>query len=288
MIRLVNLSHTFTGRSGAVTALDEVNLEVNAGEFVAVVGRSGCGKSTLLRLVAGLVTPTTGEVWVGDQRVRRPRPSVSLVFQRPALLPWRSVLDNVMLPAEIHRWSRKEYRARAHELLELVGLAGFERRLPHELSGGMQQRVAVCRSLLTSPEVLLMDEPFSALDALTREELSAGLQDLHMRLRTTIMFVTHSIDEAVLLADRVVVLTERPGRVRTIIDVVVPRPRSLGQNDHSAQMAQYGARLHDLLRPAGVGWAPEERWRRVSGEEDRTGSERPVDVDRPVQMGRNR
>jgi NitT/TauT family transport system ATP-binding protein len=265
MIRLVELSHTFTGRSGAVPALTGVNLEVRAGEFVAIVGRSGCGKSTLLRLVAGLIAPTAGEVWVGDERVVRPRPNVSLVFQRPALLPWRSVLDNVMLPAEIHKWSRKEYRARARELLDLVGLAGFERRLPHELSGGMQQRVAVCRSLLTSPEVLLMDEPFSALDALTREELSAGLQDLHMQLQTTIMFVTHSIDEAVLLADRVVVMTERPGRVRTVMDIDVPRPRSLGQSAYSAQLAQYAAELHDLLRPAsGPGVTPPshgKRWR---------------------------
>lgn len=249
MIRLVDLSHTFTGRAGAVRALDPINLEVGAGEFVAIVGRSGCGKSTLLRLVAGLVTPTAGEVWIGGERVRQPRPNVSVVFQRPALLPWRSVIDNVMLPAEIHRWPRKECHARARELLELVGLAGFERRLPHELSGGMQQRVAVCRSLLTSPEVLLMDEPFSALDALTREELCAGLQDIHMRLRTTIMFVTHSIDEAVLLADRVVVMTERPGRIRTILDIDVPRPRTLGQNEHSARMAEYAAQLHDLLRP---------------------------------------
>ena len=249
MIRLVDLSHTFAGRKGAVRALDPINLEVGAGEFVAIVGRSGCGKSTLLRLVAGLVTPTTGEGWIGGERVSKPRPNVSMVFQRPALLPWRSVIDNVMLPAEIHRWPREEYHARARELLELVGLAGFERRLPHELSGGMQQRVAVCRSLLTSPEVLLMDEPFSALDALTREELCAGLQDIHMRLRTTIMFVTHSIDEAVLLADRVVVLTERPGRIRTVIDIEVPRPRSLGQTEHSTRMAQYAAQLHDLLRP---------------------------------------
>ena len=249
MIRLVDLSHTFTGRGGAVRALDPINLEVAAGEFVAIVGRSGCGKSTLLRLVAGLVTPTQGEVWIAGERVRRPRPNVSMVFQRPALLPWRSVIANVMLPAEINGLPREEYHARARELLELVGLAGFERRLPHELSGGMQQRVAVCRSLLTSPEVLLMDEPFSALDALTREELCAGLQDIHMRLRTTIMFVTHSIDEAVLLADRVVVLTERPGRIRTVIDIDVPRPRSLGQNEHSARMAEYAARLHDLLRP---------------------------------------
>jgi NitT/TauT family transport system ATP-binding protein len=155
-----------------------------------------------------------------------------------------------MLPAEIHRWPRKEYRARAHELLEMVGLAGFERRLPHELSGGMQQRVSLCRSLITSPEVLLMDEPFSALDALTREELSANLQDLHMRLRTTVMFVTHSIDEAVLLADRVVVMTERPGQIRKILDIDVPRPRSLGEGEYSADLARCAAQLHDLLRPA--------------------------------------
>lgn len=245
MIRLVALSHTFTGRAGPVPALDAVDLEVDAGEFVAVVGRSGCGKSTLLRLVAGLITPTTGEVWVGDERVQRPRPSVSLVFQRPALLPWRSVLDNVMLPAEIHRWSRKAYRDRARELLQLVGLAGFERRLPHELSGGMQQRVAVCRSLLTSPEVLLMDEPFSALDALTREELAAGLQDLHMQLRTTIMFVTHSIDEAVLLADRVLVLGRRPGRIKRIVQVDLPRPRARLRN--SPEIARLTADVWDLI-----------------------------------------
>jgi NitT/TauT family transport system ATP-binding protein len=276
MIRLVDLSHTFHGRAGAVSALQAVNLEVSTGEFVAVVGRSGCGKSTLLRLVAGLITPTAGEVWVGDQRVQRPRPNVSLVFQRPALLPWRSVLDNVMLPAEIHRWPRREYRVRARELLDLVGLAGFERRLPHELSGGMQQRVAVCRSLLTSPEVLLMDEPFSALDALTREELSAGLQDLHMQLGTTIMFVTHSIDEAVLLADRVVVLTERPGRLRTVIDVDVPRPRSLGQGEHAGAMASYAAQLHDLLRPAGPDPAPGGRRWQVTRSDISDDSLRPL------------
>jgi NitT/TauT family transport system ATP-binding protein len=249
MIRLVDLSHTFIGRAGPVPALRSITLDVNEGEFVTVVGRSGCGKSTLLRIVAGLLAPTSGEVSVAGEPVRRPRAGVAVVFQRPALLPWRSVLDNVMLPAEIHRWPRREYRARAHELLELVGLSGFERRLPHELSGGMQQRVALCRSLLTSPEVLLMDEPFSALDALTREEMSAGLQDLHMRLRTTVMFVTHSIDEAVLLGDRVVVMTERPGEIRTILDVEVPRPRSLGRNQYSAELAGCAAQLHDLLRP---------------------------------------
>lgn len=249
MIRLIDLTHTFEGRSGPVAALDAVSFDVANGEFVAVVGRSGCGKSTLLRLVAGLLTPTSGEVWVGGERVVKPRRDISMVFQRPALLPWRSVLGNVLLPVEIHRWPRAAYRSRALDLLELVGLAGFEGRLPHELSGGMQQRVALCRSLLTEPEVLLMDEPFSALDALTREELGAGLQDLHMALGTTILFVTHSIEEAVLLADRVVVLTERPGRVRRILDVEAPRPRSLGRTEYSAELARCAAELHDLLRP---------------------------------------
>src|SRR5690606_25163514 len=252
MIRLSEVSHTFDGRKGSVTALQDITLRVDKGEFVAVVGRSGCGKSTLLRVVAGLLVPTTGAVMVGGQPVDRPRPDIAMVFQRPALLPWRSVLDNVLLPVEILRWRQDAYRSRARDLLELVGLAGFEKQLPHELSGGMQQRVALCRSLLTEPAVMLMDEPFSALDALTREELSVELQRIHMDLGTTILLVTHSIDEAVLLADRVVVLSERPGRVRQIIGVDIPRPRSLGRHANFADVARISAELHELLLPEGA------------------------------------
>jgi len=250
MIRMTGVTHIFKSRDGIVEALRDITFEVAEGEFVAVVGRSGCGKSTLLRLVAGLLHPRAGEVTVDGSRVTRPRRDLAMVFQRPALFPWRTVLDNVLLPVEVFGWRRANHRVRALELLELVGLAGFERKLPHELSGGMQQRAALCRSLLTQPRAMLMDEPFSALDALTREELSVQLQRIHMEHRTTILFVTHSIGEAILLADRVVVLTPRPGRVRDIIDVDIPRPRTLGRTAHLDEVARISAELHELLLPA--------------------------------------
>ncbi|MEV0327674.1 ABC transporter ATP-binding protein [Micromonospora echinospora] len=247
MIRLSGVSRTFTGRSGQVEALRGIDLDVAEGEFVAVLGRSGCGKSTLLRLIAGLLPVTAGQVEVDGRPIDRPRQDIAMLFQRPALLPWRNVLDNVLLPVEIFGWSRSKHRQRARDLLEVAGLAGFEKRLPHELSGGMQQRVSLCRSLIAEPRVLLMDEPFSALDALTREELSVELQRVHMENQATIVFVTHSIDEAVLLADRVVVLSPRPGRIRKVVDVDIPRPRSLGRNAHLADVARVSADLHELL-----------------------------------------
>jgi NitT/TauT family transport system ATP-binding protein len=247
MIRLSGVSRTFTGRSGTVEALRGIDLDVGDGEFVAVLGRSGCGKSTMLRLIAGLLPATAGEVTVAGERVTKPRRDIAMMFQRPALLPWRSVLDNVLLPVQIYGWRKAAHRARAHELLELTGLAGFEKRMPHELSGGMQQRVALCRSLIAEPRVMLMDEPFSALDALTREELSGELQKVHMENNATIVFVTHSIDEAVLLADRVVVLSPRPGRIREILDITIPRPRTLGRTAHLDEVARCSAELHELL-----------------------------------------
>ncbi|MFC6156822.1 ABC transporter ATP-binding protein [Kribbella sp. NPDC058693] len=250
MIRLDGVGQVFDGREGQVTALEKIDLHVRGGEFVTLIGRSGCGKSTLLRLIAGLLPPTSGSVQVADEPVTGPRRDVSFMFQRPALLPWRSVLSNVMLPVEIDKGgdrSKAAYRDRAHQLLELVGLQGFERRLPHELSGGMQQRVSLCRSLIRDPQVMLMDEPFSALDALTRTELSEELQRIKMELATTIVFVTHSIEEAVVLADRVVVLTPRPGRMREVVDIDIPRPRSLAQNAYVTEVATISARLHGLL-----------------------------------------
>ncbi|MFJ6195682.1 ABC transporter ATP-binding protein [Micromonospora sp. NPDC092111] len=247
MIRLSDVSRTFDGRTGRVEALRGIDLEVAEGEFVAVLGRSGCGKSTLLRMIAGLLPVSGGEITVAGNPITRPRRDVAMLFQKPALLPWRTVLDNVLLPAEIFGWSRAKHRERARQLLELAGLGGFEKRLPHELSGGMQQRVSLCRSLLGEPRVMLMDEPFSALDALTREELSGELQRVHMETGTTIVFVTHSIDEAVLLADRVVVLSPRPGRIRKVVEVTIPRPRTLGRNAHLADVAQVSAELHELL-----------------------------------------
>jgi NitT/TauT family transport system ATP-binding protein len=247
MIRLVGISQTFRGRRGPVVALRDIDLEVAKGEFVAVVGRSGCGKSTLLRMVAGLLPPTAGEILIDGSPVTGPRRDIGLVFQQPALLPWRSVLDNVLLPVEFLGWRRSDHRDRAMALLETVGLADFHTRLPHELSGGMQQRVALCRSLLPEPRALLMDEPFSALDVLTREELSGELQRIHMEHSATILFVTHSVNEAVLLADRVVVLTPRPGQVLKTLDVHIPRPRSLGHNAHQQEVALLSAELHELL-----------------------------------------
>ncbi|MGX6602809.1 ABC transporter ATP-binding protein [Micromonosporaceae bacterium Da 78-11] len=247
MIRLTGVSRTFSGRSGTVEALRDVSLEVTEGEFVAVVGRSGCGKSTLLRMIAGLLPATAGRIEVEGEPVTKPRRDISMMFQRPALLPWRSVLDNVLLPVQIFGWRRDEHQDRARHLLALTGLTGFEKRLPHELSGGMQQRVALCRALIAKPRVMLMDEPFSALDPLTREELAVELQRVHMEQEATTVFVTHSIDEAVLLADRVVVLSPRPGRVREILEVRIPRPRTLGRTAHLDEVARCSAELHDLL-----------------------------------------
>jgi NitT/TauT family transport system ATP-binding protein len=252
MITLERVAQVFDGRAGPVHALSGIDLEVGANEFVAVIGRSGCGKSTLLRLIAGLLTPTEGRILVADEPVTKPRRDVSFMFQRPALLPWRSVLSNVMLPIEIFGLDRRSYRDEAHRLLDLVGLSGFEKRLPHELSGGMQQRVSLCRSLIPAPKVMLMDEPFSALDALTRTELSEELQRVQMEEAKTIVFVTHSIEEAVLLADRVVVLSPRPGRLRKIVDVTVPRPRVAGNPD----VDEVSRVLRDLLTaPVGEGAA---------------------------------
>jgi NitT/TauT family transport system ATP-binding protein len=201
----------------------------------------------LLRLISGLLPTTAGQVHVAGVRVTRPRRDIAMLFQRPALLPWRTVVDNVLLPAQIFGWTKAAHRDRALELLDMAGLAGFDRRLPHELSGGMQQRVALCRSLIGRPRVMLMDEPFSALDALTREELSGELQRVHMDTGATIVFVTHSIDEAVLLADRVVVLSPRPGRVQEILDIKIPRPRTLGRTAHLDEVARCSAELHELL-----------------------------------------
>ncbi|MEU5344310.1 ABC transporter ATP-binding protein [Streptomyces sp. NPDC020766] len=248
MIRVRGVSKSFNGRRGTVEALRGIELDVGDGEFVAVLGRSGCGKSTLLRVIAGLLPASAGEVRIADELVREPRRDVAILFQRPALLPWRSVLDNVLLPIQVHGRPRPEHRDSARQLLSTVGLdVPFHKRLPHELSGGMQQRVALCRSLIQRPRVMLMDEPFSALDALTREELCEVLQRVHMEYAATVVLVTHSTEEAVLLADRVVVLSPRPGQVRTVLDVPVPRPRSLGHATHATELARCRAELHDLL-----------------------------------------
>ena len=246
-IQLRGVSHAFDTRKTRLHALDGIDLEIQENEFVTLVGRSGCGKSTLLRIIAGLLSPTAGEVKVAGEPVRGPRRDVSFMFQRSALLPWRTVIENVMLPVDIFRLDRRTHRARAAELLELTGLHGFEDRHPNELSGGMQQRVALCRALVHNPSVLLMDEPFAALDALTREEMSLELQRIWGENRKTIVFVTHSIQEAALLADRIVVMSPRPGRIARVLDVDAPRPRSLGVTAHSEKLDRVSAELHELL-----------------------------------------
>jgi len=215
-----------SGRA-SLTAIEGVSFSIADGEVVALIGPSGCGKSTLLKLVAGLVPPTRGRILVRDQVVTEPFPDVGFVFQQPVLLPWRSVLDNVLFSVEMLGLDPRQYRKPAGDLLELTGLAGFETKYPRELSGGMQQRVAICRALLPDPSLLLMDEPFGALDALTREEMSLELLRIWEERRKTILFVTHSIPEAILLADRVVVMTPRPGRVARVITVNLPRPRTM-------------------------------------------------------------
>lgn len=249
LIGLTAVSKTFHARrrQPPITALDGISLDIGENEFVSVVGRSGCGKSTLLRLIAGLAPVSDGKVFLRGEQVRQPSPEVSLVFQRPSLLPWRTVIGNVLLPVEILRLNVAQYRDHAMELLELVGLAGFEERHPGELSGGMQQRAALCRALIHDPAVLLMDEPFGALDALTRDELGMELQRIWSERRKTIIFVTHSISEAVLLADRVVVFTPRPGRVADIIDVDAPRPRDFTQAGMTESLKRSSDRVRELL-----------------------------------------
>ncbi len=225
-IALRDLVKTYTTRDGPVHALDGVTFDVAEGEFVSVVGRSGCGKSTILKIVSGLLAKTSGSVRVGGTEVASPLRDAGIVFQAPTLLRWRTVMDNVLLPAEFLGMEMAEARRRAQELLDLVGLRGFEGRYPRELSGGMQQRVAISRALIHDPRILLLDEPFGALDALTREEMNLELLRIWSQKRKTSMLITHSIAEAVFLADRVIVMTPRPGRVAEIVRVALPRPRA--------------------------------------------------------------
>lgn len=226
-IRISNASKVFQSWDGeAVVALEGIDLDINANEFVTLVGPSGCGKSTLLRLLAGLIAPTDGVLEIDGTAITEPRKETGIVFQQATLLPWKTVLDNVLFPLSIMGALKSDSDQVARELLELAGLDGFEMKYPDELSGGMQQRAAICRALVHDPEILLMDEPFGALDALTREEMSLELLRIWTERPKTIVFVTHSITEAVLMSDRVVVMSPRPGRVAEIIDVPIDRPRT--------------------------------------------------------------
>jgi NitT/TauT family transport system ATP-binding protein len=210
-----------------VTATDRVSFQVEASDRFVLLGPSGCGKSTLLKLISGLLPPTSGEILVEGEKVTTPHGNVGIVFQNALLLPWRNILSNVMLPIDMKRLPRQTYLDRAKALLKLVGLEGFEKKLPWQLSGGMQQRASICRALVHDPRIMLMDEPFGALDALTRERMNVELMRIQRETRKTVLLITHSIPEAVFLADRVLVMTERPGAVAAIYDVPLPRPRSL-------------------------------------------------------------
>ena len=247
LIGLEGVTKRFTSRAGdSVTAVEDVSLEIEADEFVTVVGASGCGKSTLLKLIGALLPPSEGRVLRGGRPVRGPSRDVGIVFQSPVLLPWRSALDNVLFPIEIMGWPVAKYRAEADRLIELVGLQGFEQSLPRELSGGMQQRVLICRALIHDPPLLLMDEPFGALDAMTREELGLELLRVWSERRKTVVFVTHSIAEAILLADRVVVMTPRPGRIVRTVSITLPRPRTLDM-EFSEEFKGYAKLVRDAI-----------------------------------------
>jgi len=216
-----------TKRFGPVTAVHKVNLDIKDKEFVVLVGPSGCGKSTLLRIVAGLLKPTGGTVSVGGSPVQGPVKGIGFVFQKPVLFDWYKVLANILAPVELAGLRKRDYLDKAYELIRLVKLEGFEDKYPKELSGGMQQRVSIARALILDPEILIMDEPFGALDALTRDQLNLELLKIWSEKRKTILFVTHNIPEAVLLGDRVVVFSERPGRIKALIPIDLPRPRTI-------------------------------------------------------------
>jgi NitT/TauT family transport system ATP-binding protein len=235
------VAKTFRRGASVTHALAAVDLELREGEFKAVVGPSGCGKSTLLRVIAGLLPATSGAVRVNGAAVSGPQTDLGVVFQSPVLLEWRTVLENVLVQLELRGLQKENFRERAMALLKRVGLAEFADRYPRELSGGMRQRTAIVRALIHDPPFLLMDEPFGALDALTREQMRLDLEALWMETGKTVLFITHSIDEAVLLADRVIVMSERPGRVEREIAISLPRPRGLAARQAAEFMAATAA-----------------------------------------------
>jgi NitT/TauT family transport system ATP-binding protein len=252
LITVAALNQTYVSQDRSVVpALADVSLDVAPGEFVTIVGPSGCGKTTLLRIMAGLLRPSSGTVHLLGRPITGPSRSVGVVFQDPVLLPWRTVLDNVMLPVQVLRLERQRYRARALDLLGLVGLTGFEGKYPHELSGGMRQRVSLARALVHDPALLLMDEPFGALDAMTREAMNLELQRIWQESGKTVAFITHSIAEAVFLADRVVVMSPRPGRIADVVTVELGRPRDLDLMASDA-FGVYARKIRQALGPRGL------------------------------------
>jgi NitT/TauT family transport system ATP-binding protein len=250
-VQFDDVSKWYPTTGDPVHAVDRVNLELHAGEFVSILGPSGCGKSTLMLMLAGLVPITSGSIRVGATSITRPYTDLGIVFQDPVLLDWLDVTGNILLQAKMRHLEMGYARQRASELIELVGLEEFETSRPYELSGGMRQRVAICRALVHDPPLLLMDEPFGALDALTRDQLNLDLLDIWERNRQLAMFVTHSIAEAVFLSDRVVVMSPRPGRIEEVIDIDLPRPRPLSIRE-TPEFGAYASRIRTLFSELGI------------------------------------
>lgn len=254
IIEVTHLTRRFVSRRSETVALDDVSLSVLPGEFVTVAGPSGCGKSTLLKVIAGLTRASAGDVRLYGQPVTGPQREIGFAFQRSALLEWRGVRRNILLQAEMRGMDRRRAQERADHLIELTGLTGFEKALPHELSGGMQQRVALCRALLHEPRVLLMDEPFGALDALTREQMNIEMNRIWRETGTTVVLVTHSVPEAVYLGSRIVVMSPRPGRIVETLEPGLPARREYGPTLADPRFTAAAERLRDLL---GASHAPE-------------------------------
>ncbi len=250
-IAISGVSKTFETRTGTVHALQNINLNIRKGEFVSVLGPSGCGKSTLMMLLAGLTSVKLGRIMVGDKHNDGPNADAGIVFQQDVLLEWRTAIDNILLQAEIRKADMTQARERARQLLEMVSLQDFETAYPKELSGGMRQRVSICRALLHKPPLLLMDEPFGALDAMTRDQLQIDLLRLCADNEMTVFFITHSIQEAIFLSDRVVVMSPRPGRIERIIDIDLPRPRRLAMRE-TAKFTAYTRDLTAIFKSLGV------------------------------------
>jgi NitT/TauT family transport system ATP-binding protein len=249
LIVVENVSRVFTSGARIVDALERISFEIQTGEFVSIVGPSGCGKSTLLKILSGLLPASSGTIAVSGDAVSEPLKNVGMVFQAPVLLKWRPVMGNILLPVEFAKLNVASHLERAGSLIKLVGLEGFEEMYPHQLSGGMQQRVSLCRALVTDPQLLLMDEPFGALDAMTRDELDLELLRLWEEKKKTVLFVTHSIQEAVFLSDRVFVMSARPGRLLEMLSIDLPRPRTLEMMS-SLRFGEYTLRIRSLLASA--------------------------------------
>jgi NitT/TauT family transport system ATP-binding protein len=251
LIEVTSLNKTYlTRQETVIEALKQISFDIEEGEFVTVVGPSGCGKSTLLKILTGTLKKSSGQILVSGNELDGPSRDIGIVFQAPVLLPWRTVLENVMLPVELQRRDRTIFKEKAKRLLDLVGLSEFATKYPNELSGGMQQRVGICRALVHDPALLLMDEPFGALDAMTREQMNMELLRIWSENRKTVLLVTHSIPEAIFLADRVIVMSPRPGRITDIITVALPRPRQLIMIN-SAEFGRYVQTLRTHFEATG-------------------------------------